>query len=222
MFSPSFTILLLTSTIVGAAVTPLSWRNLTSNDLILWGSDGKVEVMKYVMFPLKHLFTEGGGALQQALNESGMARSSASLSFLMLIWFCWKAKRSIIPNSQHLSVVRKVPQSASPSTPQKGELLVNLSISDANHSIFMSWNPNQHFLNWDVPMSSVVHAVEGQGGAMVDVNSGYQVQFNSIIQTSNLQWNEVTLEDSRDSENTTWKFRALKIFLKNLDLPNKL
>ncbi|TGO33980.1 hypothetical protein BHYA_0218g00130 [Botrytis hyacinthi] len=121
--------LLLSSTIVGAATIP---HDLDESKIILFGEDGRTEVMDKAEFWKHHHgfnITQAPGPLVGYNGTSGHSPSSSL------------AKR----DCKSGTVVRE--------------------------------NPDQTFLNWDVPMSSVVKA--GATTATVAVTEGYSIS-NSI------------------------------------------
>ncbi|KAF7890010.1 uncharacterized protein EAF02_002425 [Botrytis sinoallii] len=118
--------LLLSSTIVGAATIP---RNLDESKIILFGENGRTEVMDKAEFWKHHHgsnITQSPGPLVGYNGTSGGHFASSALD-----------KRGC----KSATVIRE--------------------------------NPDQKFLNWDVPMSSVVKA--GTTTATVAVTEGYSI-----------------------------------------------
>ncbi|TGO21069.1 hypothetical protein BPAE_0245g00170 [Botrytis paeoniae] len=131
--------LLLSSTIVGAATIP---RNLDESKIILFGEDGRTEVMDKAEFWKHHHgsnITQAPGPLVGYNGTSASNRTSGHYASSAL------NKRGC----KSATVVRE--------------------------------NPDQKFLNWDVPMSSVVKA--GETTATVAVTEGYSIA-NAIAVTA--------------------------------------
>ncbi|KAF7933895.1 uncharacterized protein EAE98_003604 [Botrytis deweyae] len=131
--------LLLSSTIVGAATIP---RNLDESKIILFGENGRTEVMDKAEFWKHHHgsnITQSPGPL---VGHNGTSASNTTSGGHF-------ASSALDKRCKTATVIRE--------------------------------NPDQTFLNWDVPMSSVVKA--GTTTATVAVTEGYSIA-NSISVTA--------------------------------------
>ncbi|CZR68693.1 uncharacterized protein PAC_18592 [Phialocephala subalpina] len=134
MFTSTFTSFVLAASLASAAVIPdltLAKRNLTDNDIIVWGSNGRVEVMNKSDFVLL--------ASQSSPSFNLTAPTPTTLNNTLT--------NSTLPSR-------------------------SLSGRCSQETIF-TMNPVSSFLNWDVPMSSVLQA--NTAGTTVSVTEGYSI-----------------------------------------------
>ncbi|KAF8859174.1 hypothetical protein BDZ45DRAFT_714175 [Acephala macrosclerotiorum] len=134
MFTSTFVSLILAASLASAAVIPdltLAKRNLTENEIIIWGSNGRVEVMNKSDFAL--------------------LASQSSLSFNLT---------APTPTSLNKTLSNNTLPSRS------------LSARCSTETIF-TMNPVESFLNWDVPMSSILKA--NTATTTVSVTEGYTI-----------------------------------------------
>lgn len=142
----------LLSLIVTTTATPLAPRNVAEHEILLWGRDGRVEIMDKAEY----------------------------------------ITRSNIPRGPPASITDAFLQTTASVTNNAAEALAAASSSALqkrgckSHDILVL-DPVQKFLNWDVPMSTVVTA--GDTDASVSVTEGYQITNSVDITASLTVWN---------------------------------
>ncbi|KUJ07874.1 uncharacterized protein LY89DRAFT_702272 [Mollisia scopiformis] len=135
MFTSTVLSLFSAASLVAAAVIPdltLARRNLTENEVIVWGSNGRVEVMNK--------------------SEFALLASESSQSFNLT------SSTPVLLNNTAFN------HSLSSRA---------LSSRSCSSDSYFTMNPASTFLNWDVPMSSVLHATSPS--TSVSVTEGYTI-----------------------------------------------
>ena len=96
MFSPIINLALL-PLLASAAVAPLPRRTLTSSDVILWGSNGKVEVMEKAAHYAQVSTPVGRPAAAVNTTTDSTTSTNARVQTLQVLWRCRSGSSPNIP-----------------------------------------------------------------------------------------------------------------------------